>query len=141
MNIEKVYEEMFDYLNTQLSDVEINPYGAVLLDTIPSVEPSVFPLIVMTQMDFTFATETLGKTHKRFTLPIEVNIFTIKSGANKKETIAKQLANVVKEVLFDHYGMRLDVFDRQPNLIENVYRIVMRFSCLVDEDTEIIYRE
>jgi len=141
MNIEKVYEEMFDYLKTQLSDEEINPYGATLLDTIPSVEPNVFPLIVMTQMDYVFATETLGKTNKRFTLPIEVNIFTIKSGANKKETIAKQLANVVKEVLFDHYGMSLDVFDRQPNLIENVYRIVMRFSCLVDEDTEIIYRE
>lgn len=141
MKLEDVFAEISSTLDTKLSDELLNPYGAEMTDFIPDVFPDgVNPQIVLSQLDYSLGSESLNKSRKQFMISIEANIFTVDQATTHKRIIANDVCDMVYEHI-DGYGLRLDMRDITPNLQENVYRITMRFSGLVDEHTEVIYRE
>jgi len=136
MKTEEVFQELYNYLDTQLSNPLLNPYGATLY---PYENPGyTMPVIVMKQIDFSFNTENLSHGEQLFSLAIEVNIFAEKQIVAQR-TIANSLSDLVVDVLFNQYGMKLDDRNPIPNIDPSIYRIYMRFSCILDEN-KIIYR-
>jgi hypothetical protein len=141
MKHEDVFDEISSALDTKLSDEESNPYGAVAYNFIPNTFPNnQFPIIVLSQLDYTLSKETLDKEEREYTVSIEANIFAIDTPTTHKRLIANDVCELVFGVI-DGYGLRLDMRDVLPNLQENVYRIVMRFSGRIDENRAVIYRE
>ena len=136
MKTEEVFQELFNYLGTQLSNVLLNPYGAMLY---PYENPGfTMPCIVMKQIDFSFNNENLSHEEQLFALAIEVNIFAQDMTVSKR-TIANSLSDLINDVLFNQYGLRIDDRNPIPNIDPSIYRIYMRFSCVIDEN-KIIYR-
>lgn len=141
MKQEDVLDELCSTLDTKLTDELLNPYGAELFRVIPNVYPNnKFPIIVLSQLDYTFGNETLDKLEKNYILSIEANIFAVDNDDTHKRVIANDVCELVNTHI-DGYGLRLDSRDVIPNLQENVYRIVLRFSGRIDVNNEVIYRE
>ena len=138
---EEVFQEILEYIDNAFSDTELNPYGATILPFIPSYEEAQFPLVVMSQVEYALNQETLNKREKKHAIGLEVNVFAIDTATTNKRTIANSVADLVESIIQDTYGLKLESSETIPNLQENVYRIVMRFTGLVDDDTKVIYRE
>jgi len=141
MTREQVFDEIYASLQTKLNNALLNPYGATMTNTIPNILPdSDFPLIVLSQLDYLLNRETLDKGKRKYSFSIECNVFAINEGTTYARTIANQVSNLT-ELHIDGYGLRLDMSDVVPNLQENVYRVLQRFSGVIDVDSEVIYRE
>ena len=138
---EEVFQEILEYINDELETQGLNPYGATILPYIPSYEQARFPLIVMSQVEYALNQEALNKREKKHAIGLELNVFAIDTATVNKRTIANSVADLVESIIQDTYGLKLESSETIPNLQENVYRIVMRFTGLVDDDTKIIYRE
>jgi len=141
MKREEVFEEIYGGINTKLSNGTLNPYGATILSFIPSYEQDEFPLIVLSQVEYSLNSETLNKSEKKHNLSVEAQIFAKDTATVNKRIIANSVADLVEVVLQDDYGLRLELSNVLPNLDENVYRVLLRFSCIIDDDSKVIYRE
>lgn len=141
MKQEDVLDELCSTLETKLSNELLNPYGAELFAFIPNVYPNnKFPIIVLSQLDYSLGSETRDKLEKNYLISIEANIFSVDNDDTHKRVIANDVCELVNAHI-DGYGLRLDTRDVMPNLQENVYRIVLRYSGRIDVNTGIIYRE
>ena len=141
MKREDAFNDISSALETKLANALLNPYGAELTNEIPESMPNnLNPQIVLSQIDYGLGGETLSKTERKHTFSIEAQIFAIDSATVHKRVIANNIADLV-ETHIDGYGMTLETSQVIPNLQENVFRIVLRFSGLIDDNTEIIYRE
>jgi hypothetical protein len=141
MTRDEVFDEIYASLQVKLNNATLNPYGATMTNTIPNILPdSDFPLIVLSQLDYSLNRETLDKEKRKYSFSIECNVFSVNEGSVYARTIANQISNLT-ELHIDGYGLRLDMSDVVPNLQENVYRVLQRFSGVVDADSKIIYRE
>lgn len=135
-------DEVFDEIQASIEDeLELsNPYNASVLSYVPSYEFDELPIIVLSQIDYRLVAETLNKQEKRHELVIEAQIFSIDEGTTSKRTIGNLLADVVEDVIQNKYGLNLEMSNVIPNLDENIYRIVLRFRGIIDDNTKIIYR-
>lgn len=144
MTNEEVLDEIVAEIETVLSDTELNPYGANIMSFIPPYEPDVFPVIVISQVDYRLVGKTLNKHEKKYKLSIECQIFAkdiLSSNVvtSHKRDIANAIDELIKGVCLDTYGLGLAMRNVIPNLDENIYRIVVRYEGVVDEDTKVIY--
>lgn len=141
MKREDAFNDISSALETKLADENLNPYGAELVNEIPNSMPNnMNPQIVLTQIDYGLSRETLAKTEKKHTFSIEAQIFAIDSADTHRRVIANDIADLV-ETHIDGYGMTLESSNVIPNLQENVFRVILRFGGLIDDNTGIIYRE
>jgi len=140
LGTEEVYQEIFDYTKTQLTNVLLDPYGAKLF---PEEGMTDFvPNIVMRQIDYSLNSESLSHDQQRFGLALEVNIYArdINSTVNiPRRTIVNSLSDLMFDFLFNHFGLNITGRDPIPNLDKTVYRMLMRFDGEIDEN-KVIYR-
>jgi len=139
---ESVFDEIFGAIETALGVVLDNPYGAVVMNTEPPLEERIFPLIVCKQTNYYLKDETLSHTDKQHRITVEAQIYAINQESVHKRVIANSLADLVVPIIQDTYGLKLEFGQSVPNFAdENVYRIVLRFSGVLRDSTEVIYRE
>lgn len=142
MTNEEVFDEIVDAIDDILSNSQLNPYGADIMSFIPPYEPDVFPVIVISQVDYRLVGKTLNKHEKKYKFAIECQIFSkdiIGITTTHKRDIANHIDELVKGVIQDTYGLGLAMRNVIPNLDENIYRIVCRYEGVIDEDTKVIY--
>lgn len=144
MTNEEVFDEIESAIETVLLDTDLNPYGAEIMSFIPSYEPDIFPVIVISQVDYRLVGKTLNKHEKKYKLSIECQIFSkdVLSDSvviDHKRDIANTIDELIKGVLLDTYGLGLAMRNVIPNLDENIYRIVVRYEGVIDENTKVIY--
>jgi hypothetical protein len=124
-----ISNEVYTKLKTELVGVEI---GSTFLEA-----PSTYPFVTFSEVSNTAFGDTKdssGEQHNQ--LAFEVNIFTI---GDDKKSQAKNLRKMIDDVLSGYYNMDRDFSDEIPNFLnQNVYRYVMRYSCLVDKN-KVIY--
>lgn len=139
MTNEEVLDEIVEEIETVLADELLNPYGALVMTYIPPYEQDVFPVIVISQVDYRLVDKTLNKREKKFKLSIECQIFSKDELPVHKRDIANHIDELIKGVCQDTYGLGLAMRNVIPNLDENIYRIVVRYEGVIDEDTKVIY--
>lgn len=132
---DEIYQAIVDKLNIE------NPYNATVLSYIPSYRFDEFPVIVLQQIDYHLSGETLSKSEKKHALAIEAQVFAIDIPNVNRRTIANSLADMVEDVIQNDFGLGLDMSEVIPNIDEDVYRVVLRLSGIIDDDSKIIYRE
>lgn len=136
---DEVFDEIYQAIVDRLDDEDV--YGASVLSYISSYKFDEFPIIVLNQIDYRLGGETLSKTEKKHSFTIESQVFAIDKDGVDSRTIANFLSDLVEDVIQNDFGLRLDMSDVIPNVTENVYRVVQRFSGIIDDDSKIIYRE
>lgn len=98
----------------------------------------VFPVITLRELENTTFTETVssaGEEHSA--LSFEINIF---SNSKNKITDVKELRNSVDNIMSSTYNMNRTTSTEVRNYADvNVYRWVLRYSCVVDNNLT-IYR-
>lgn len=141
MTRDEVFDEIYENIASKLEDSELNPFGSTILSYVPSQGFDEFPVIVLSQLEYRLERETLGKTEKKHFFSIDAQIFSIDTAFQNRREIGNNIANLVEDVIQNDYGLTLVSANVLPNLDEKIYRIILRFSGLVDDDTKIIYRE
>ena len=136
-------DEVFDEIYQAIVEkIELdNIYNASVLSYIASYQFNEFPVIVLNQLNYRLSSEALNKNEKKHSFTIEAQVFAIDKGAVDSRTIANYLSNLVEDVIQNDFGLKLDMSDVIPNVTESVYRVVQRFSGIIDDDSKIIYRE
>lgn len=129
--IVNIFNEVFTKVKTELAPIKVlshYPEGDV-----------VFPCVVMEELgttNYDGTSDTSGEKYNMIT--IEVNIFTVTS---EKVTMAKSIRDDVDNVLGDFYGMNRDYAGTIPSFLDNnIYRYVLRYSCVVDKDKKLYRR-
>jgi hypothetical protein len=141
MTREEVFDEIYQAIVTKLAITGNNPYSASVLSYFPSYKFDEFPVIVLSQIDYRLDREALNKEEKKHSITIEAQVFSINKPTVNRRTIANQIANIVEGVIQNDFGLGLDSSNVIPNIDEDVYRIVLRFNGIIDDDSKIIYRE
>jgi hypothetical protein len=140
MTRDEVFDEIYQVIETKLSDIVLNPYSATILSYIPSYEFDDLPLIVLSQIDYRLVGEALNKNEKRHEIVIEAQIFARNEQGVHQRVIGNNVANIVEDVIQNDYGLGLEMSNVIPNLDESIYRIVLRFRGYTFDDTKVIYR-
>ena len=138
---DEVFDEIYQAIVAKLAIVGNNPYNATVLSYIPSYKFDEFPVIVLNQVDYRLDREALNKNEKKHYFSIEAQIFSIDKPTFNRRTIANSLSNLVENVIQNDFGLGLNMSNVIPNLDESVYRVILRFNGIIDDDSKIIYRE
>lgn len=127
-----------DITNEIYTILKQNIGSATVLSSYPDITPT-FPCIIIEEISNTDNYDSVdsgGSNHSAVSL--EINIF---SNAQNKITEAKNLRNQVDAILSDTYGMTRNYSGTIPNFTDaSLYRYVMRYSFLVDENRTIYRR-
>lgn len=140
MTRDEVFDEIYQAIVAKLAIVGNNPYNATVLSYIPSYKFDEFPVIVLSQVDYRLEGEALNKEEKRHSLVIEAQIFSIDTPTVNRRIIANSISNLVEDVIQNDFGLGLNMSNVIPNLDESIYRIVLTFNGIIDDDSKIIYR-
>lgn len=138
---EEVFDEIYQAIETLFLDESINTHQAQAFNTFPSYDEGIFPCVVLSQFDYALDGEALNKAKQKHRFSIEAQVFAINTSSINKREICNDVAYLIEDVVVNNYGLTLISAGEIPNLDEGVYRIVLRFSGLVDDETKIIYRE
>lgn len=126
-----ITNEVYTNIKNQLTPVTV-------LSTYPSTPPS-FPCIIIEEMSnisIGSTIDTAGEHYNEVTL--EVNIF---SDSQYKVSEVKDLRNRIDSILSDQYKMGRDYSGTIPNFLDsNIYRYVLRYSFIIDENKRIYRR-
>ncbi len=135
--IDDVFQDVKKYV------LEKSKYAPKILKTTPQ-EISTFPLIVVEETDDSLNDETLKYTQQKFDKTIEISIYTIDKTVNgktiAKEIISNELKILVNDILDNKYHLNRRSCKPTPNMDRNVYKLSIRYLCLVDENKH-IYRK
>ena len=127
-----------DIFNEVLSVVKTHVSPIKVLSHYPETTPE-FPCVIMEEGSNTAnfgTTDTSGEKFNNQTF--EINIFTIGS---EKVSTAKGIRNKVDSIMSDQYGMNRDYSGTIPSFLDNnIYRWVLRYSCVVDKDKKLYRR-
>lgn len=100
------------------------------------------PLIVVEEIDDKLIDNTLGYKQGKYRKTIEVNIYAtdVPTGTASiaKQIVADELKILVDEVLSDECHMSRMSCNETPNADRNIFRLTIRYRCIVDENN-IIY--
>lgn len=133
-------EEVFNQVYATLDDnLALSMFSPTMTPYIPSLEEANFPSVVLSQIDYGLSAETLNHRQKRYLVSLEAQVFTVDNAIAHKRVIANELADIVEETI-DGYGFLTVSREVIPNFVENIYRVVLRFTGYVDLDTLTIYR-
>lgn len=125
-----IMPQLYTAIKNVLVDVEM---GTSSLDV-----KAEFPYVTFNEVSNVTVEDTWdssGENHNQ--LSFEVNIFT--NGIGKRDK-AREIRSTIDGVLSGSYSLRRDFSDEVPNFLDrDVYRYVMRYSCIVDKN-EVIYR-
>lgn len=138
---DEVFDEIYQAIVAKLAVSGNNPYNATVLSYIGSYKFDEFPVIVLNQLDYRLDRETLNKNEKKHSFTVEAQVFALDKTTVDSRTIANSLSNLVEDVIQNDFGLSLDMSEVVPNVTESVYRVVQRFSGIIDDDSKIIYRQ
>jgi len=128
--IVNIVNEMFTKLDTDLTSV------TVVTDYDEEVES--FPRVVFYELTNNVNPDTrdsAGERHNQQSFQVE--IYTV---GKRKRTDAMKIRGEVDEILSGFYNCDRDFSEQLPNFMDrNIYRYVMRYSCIVDAN-KVIYR-
>jgi hypothetical protein len=129
--IVNIANEIFTKLKEDLTGVE--------LTTSYETAPPTYPLVSFSELSnnaYLDTKDSSGEYHNQ--VSFEVNIFT--EGSTRKND-ALEIRVLVDEILSNYYGLGRDFSNEIPNYLNsNIYRYVMRYSCLVDKNKMIYGR-
>lgn len=133
-----IYQQVFDKVKSDA--VALSSYSPIVRKLAPQ-QLSEFPLIEVMEDNNTLESETLDKVEKFSRLSYTIKIYTQDSTSKvSKITIAEELVNIVNNAMENSFGMTRTACNRQPNLDQNVYVMVLKYECILDEENLIIYR-
>ncbi len=131
-----IYDEIFQYARTYLEENSIYS-PQVKKDTPPNKK---FPLVIIKETRDILYDENLDKTDQRFRIGYEIEIYAMDKNKTAKQTIAKELKNLINDVFDEHYGMNRRFNREISNIDTDVYRWKMRFEAKIDENKRIYRR-
>ena len=132
-------------------DIENQVYSKIrteLLLTYPQInmpqaytpQVTTFPCVIVEEKTNlpNVSTITTHSTENYSDLMYEINIYT---NSTTKKTDAKAIRNIINDIMMNYFGMERNYCSNIPNLVDSsIYRIVLRYTCKVDNDTLKIYR-
>lgn len=126
-----IYNEVLTKLKAELTDVEIsqsNPIG------VPNA-----PCVVFKELSNNSDPEHRDSAGEKYNaLAFEINIYTIGATRISQSRAIRLLAD---GVMADYYNMNRDFSDEVQNYADTtVYRYILRYSCLVDENKKVYIR-
>lgn len=134
--MENVYNEIFKYARQYIK--ENSKYSPTILkDTPPDKK---FPLIIIKEINPLLQDETLKKGEQKFKIVYEIEIFTMNNGNIAKQTITKELKELLINVFFEYYGMNIKANKQIPNIDSNLDRWYLKFEAIIDENKKIYRR-
>lgn len=139
INLE-VYDKIFHILKDFLQ--KESKYSPIVTK-LSQMQSNKFPLVVITEEENTFLTGTTRLEETRSKLDYEINIYTTDMEINgekvSKLEIAKELKGLVDNVMNCNLKMRRKACRPTPNLDIDIYRITMRYSTTVNDNTGKIF--
>lgn len=141
MTREEVFTDIYEELALRLANPTLNPYGASITSFVPPLQDGIFPNITLYQGDYRLHKEALNKTEQKYYVMITAEVYAVNTPTQTKRIIANQVADLVETTIKDDYGFSLMGSDPVPNLDENIHRIMLRFSAIIDADSLTIYRQ
>ena len=131
-----MYNEIFKYARQYIK--ENSKYSPTILkDTPPDKK---FPLIIIKEINPLLQDETLKKGEQKFKIVYEIEIFTMNNGNITKQTITKELKELLINVFFEYYGMNIKANKQIPNIDSNLDRWYLKFEAIIDENKKIYRR-
>lgn len=131
-----MYNEIFKYARQYIK--ENSKYSPTILkDTPPDKK---FPLIIIKEINPLLQDETLKKGEQKFKIVYEIEIFTMNNGNIAKQTITKELKELLINVFFEYYGMNIKANKQIPNIDSNLDRWYLKFEAIIDENKKIYRR-
>ena len=126
-----IFNEVFTKVKTEISPIAIYSHY-------PEVQPE-FPCVILEELSPIAIPDTVDTSGEKYNeISFEVNIFTTGS---EKVSIAKNIRNKVDLVLGDFYNMNRDYSGTIPSFLDNnIYRMTLRYSCIVSKDKKIYRR-
>lgn len=101
---------------------------------------STFPCVIVEEKTNlpNLSTITTHNTENYSDLMYEINIYT---NSQTKKTDAKAIRDKINDIMMNYFGMERNYCSNVPNLVDSsIYRIVLRYTCKVDTETQVIYR-
>lgn len=128
---------MIDITNEILTKLKNELSGVSVKSSYDGVNPK-FPLVTINETDNMLNPQHVSSNYcNTFTISFDINIFDI---GNKKETSVKSIRNKIDDIMLNHYKMNRVSSQNIENYLDNeIYRWVLRYSCVVDKDLK-IYR-
>jgi len=129
---------IIDITNEVYTKLKSTVTSATILTEYPESTP-VFPCVVFSELLNNTYEETIdtgGQNHGD--VSFEVQIF---SNSDTKITQVKSIRNSIDSVMADTYGMSRTYSNAVPNYMDtNIYRYVLRYTCIVDANRKIYGR-
>ena len=126
-----------DITNEVLTELKETLTDVLVTAEFPQKKP-VFPCLTIRESSNVTHIDSVdsgGERHNN--ISFEINIF---SNAKNKTTQVRNIRSRVDEIMSGKYNMTRDFSDEVPNFADsNVFRYVLRYSCVVDS-TKRIYR-
>lgn len=126
-----IFNEVFTKLKSDLSPLATHSHY-------PEVTPTMDCVILeqLSNNNVQFTVDTSGDKYNE--ISFEVNIFT--QGAEKASK-ARAILKKVDAVMADFYRMNRDYSGTLPSFLDNnIYRMIVRYSCIVDKNKQIYRR-
>lgn len=135
MNVElydKIYKILKDFLTAE------SAYKPIVTK-LPQKQSNKFPLVVITEEDNAYLEGTTRFEETRSKVDYEINIYTTDIAIDNKKIsrleVAKELKGLVDNVMNCNLKMRRRSCRPTPNLDKEIYRITMRYSASVNDNT------
>ena len=135
MNVElydKIYKILKDFLTAE------SAYKPIVTK-LPQKQSNKFPLVVITEEDNAYLEGTTRFEETRSKVDYEINIYTTDMAIDDKKIsrleVAKELKGLVDNVMNCNLKMRRRSCRPTPNLDKEIYRITMRYSASVNDNT------
>lgn len=148
MSFPSIYEQVFESLEIQLSK---NIYKPVLLRRTPdNLAALTLPLVILTEVNNAFNSETLCHTDQTYTAQFEIEIYSqdVRFGVDffDRKDIAESIRDDVDLILNEGHQEPFAIRLKRtlsypiPNVDANLYRLLMRYRGTLRVDTNTIYR-
>lgn len=136
--IQKFYDFIYKDLKEYISiNSKYNPY-------VKKKEPEdkLFPLVTIKENSRNGQYTTLNYTDYQYTFSLEINVYSLNKGKTAKETICKEVSDVIERYFKEKYRMNVKVNPNAPNVDSSVSRTLIYVDCTLDtkyKDKIIIY--
>ena len=134
MNID-VYDKVYKVLK---KFIEENTEYNVYVTKLPIENSNKFPQVVLTEENNSLNTATTRYEETKSLLSYEVNIYAQDKAIGGKKIsrikIARELQQLVDNVLGYNYRMNRILCSPTPNIDTNIYRITMRYTVTLDDN-------
>lgn len=105
-------------------------------------EDKIFPLVIVKENSRNGQYTTLKYTDYNYTFSLEINVYALNNGQIAKETICKEVSDVIERYFIEKYRMNVKVNSNAPNIDSSVSRTLIYVDCTLDtkhKDKLVIY--